>query len=486
MRKKISVLKAFFKIGLIGFGGGSALIPVIEKEIVEENKWLTDEEYTKNTIIANITPGALPVKLGALWSVDFSIISAYSVAIPGVLFLILMLTGLSLIGENAIKYIEFASIGISTFIIMLLYMYIKKVMNASSNEGLSFQYITITVIAFLLTTGKEIRQIIAIMFKLDYKALGTPIFDISALNLMIITMFVILFIGNSKSILKLLASLIISVAFALSVGKMNVLPITNYLYILMSFMVICSIAFDIINKPTNIKIKFNYKIFKNILKFAIIAIIISALSILATKNTTSQTGVTVIDYISNVIVSTATSFGGGEAYVTVADGFFVQNGFVEAQVFYNQIVAIANALPGPILVKIASAIGYTFGFSIGGVGLGWLLACAGTAISVGVSSILALIVLVFFDMLKDSPRLKKMVVYVLPVVCGMLISTILSILYETLKILSHNIHLNTFIAILIVAIIFFAMLIMHKKYHINDIVILIIGGGITLGIFSIM
>ena len=62
-----------------------------------------------------------------------------------------------------------------------------------------------------------------------------------------------------------------------------------------------------------------------------------------------------------IALSSITSFGGGEAYIAVADGYFVQPGYVDAGTFYTQLVPIANALPGPILVKVAAGIGYLTG-----------------------------------------------------------------------------------------------------------------------------
>ena len=54
------------KVGMIGFGGGSALIPVMERELVSGRKALSEQLFIQDTVIANITPGALPVKIGAL------------------------------------------------------------------------------------------------------------------------------------------------------------------------------------------------------------------------------------------------------------------------------------------------------------------------------------------------------------------------------------------------------------------------------------
>ena len=45
MRKFISMTMTMLKIGFIGFGGGSALIPVIEDEVVEKDKIVSEEEF---------------------------------------------------------------------------------------------------------------------------------------------------------------------------------------------------------------------------------------------------------------------------------------------------------------------------------------------------------------------------------------------------------------------------------------------------------
>ena len=58
-----ALISSLFKIGFLGFGGGCALIPVMEKEIVEDAKLVTQKEYDKDTLVACITPGALPIEI---------------------------------------------------------------------------------------------------------------------------------------------------------------------------------------------------------------------------------------------------------------------------------------------------------------------------------------------------------------------------------------------------------------------------------------
>ena len=61
IRKILRVFFAFFKIGLFTFGGGYAMIAVIERELVEKKQWLTHEEFLDIIGIAETSPGPLAV-----------------------------------------------------------------------------------------------------------------------------------------------------------------------------------------------------------------------------------------------------------------------------------------------------------------------------------------------------------------------------------------------------------------------------------------
>ena len=52
---------AFFKIGAFTFGGGYAMIPLIQKEAVDKNGWVTDEDSLEIIAIAESTPGPIAI-----------------------------------------------------------------------------------------------------------------------------------------------------------------------------------------------------------------------------------------------------------------------------------------------------------------------------------------------------------------------------------------------------------------------------------------
>lgn len=61
MKQYLEILWTFSKIGAFTLGGGYAMIPLIQKEVVEKKKWITDDEFTDLIALAQSAPGLLAV-----------------------------------------------------------------------------------------------------------------------------------------------------------------------------------------------------------------------------------------------------------------------------------------------------------------------------------------------------------------------------------------------------------------------------------------
>lgn len=61
IKKILSLFATFFKIGAFTFGGGYAMIPLIQKEAAENKKWITDDEMLEIVAIAESTPGPIAI-----------------------------------------------------------------------------------------------------------------------------------------------------------------------------------------------------------------------------------------------------------------------------------------------------------------------------------------------------------------------------------------------------------------------------------------
>ncbi|MCR4764962.1 MAG: chromate transporter [Bacteroidaceae bacterium] len=85
----------FFKIGLFGFGGGYAMISLIQGEVVSKYEWLTPQQFTDIVAVSQMTPGPIGINsatyvgystTGSVWG---SIVATFAVVLPS---FILMLT----------------------------------------------------------------------------------------------------------------------------------------------------------------------------------------------------------------------------------------------------------------------------------------------------------------------------------------------------------------------------------------------------------
>lgn len=58
-----TIFKTFFKIGLFTFGGGYAMIPLIEEAVVREKQWINSEEFMELLSVSQGLPGAMAINL---------------------------------------------------------------------------------------------------------------------------------------------------------------------------------------------------------------------------------------------------------------------------------------------------------------------------------------------------------------------------------------------------------------------------------------
>lgn len=63
MKKLLQLYVIFFKLGIMNFGGGYALLPLLQRELVDKYKWATDEEIMDYYAIGQCTPGAIAVNV---------------------------------------------------------------------------------------------------------------------------------------------------------------------------------------------------------------------------------------------------------------------------------------------------------------------------------------------------------------------------------------------------------------------------------------
>ena len=66
MKQLIKIFLIFFKIGATTFGGGYAMLPIIERELVENSKLISSDEFVDFISIAQSVPGPIAVNISLL------------------------------------------------------------------------------------------------------------------------------------------------------------------------------------------------------------------------------------------------------------------------------------------------------------------------------------------------------------------------------------------------------------------------------------
>lgn len=65
-RQEITLFLSFFKIGCFTFGGGYAMIPIIQKEVIDKRRWVEREEFIDLLALAQSAPGPMAVNVSIM------------------------------------------------------------------------------------------------------------------------------------------------------------------------------------------------------------------------------------------------------------------------------------------------------------------------------------------------------------------------------------------------------------------------------------
>ncbi|WP_025025846.1 chromate transporter [Caldalkalibacillus mannanilyticus] len=91
---------AFFRSGILGYGGGPSSIPLIHKEVVEIYHWMSDEEFNDLIALSNTLPGPIVTKLAGyigyrIAGVVGLLIALFASVVPTVILMIVLISMLT-------------------------------------------------------------------------------------------------------------------------------------------------------------------------------------------------------------------------------------------------------------------------------------------------------------------------------------------------------------------------------------------------------
>jgi chromate transporter len=163
MKKYLEMFMAFFKIGAFTIGGGYAMLPLIEKEVVERKKWIEREEYLDMIALAQSAPGPIAVNTSVF--VGYKVGGALGVlatTLGSVLpsFLIILIIASFFVGIKDNVFVEKAFKGIRPAVVALI---AAPVINMSKSAKINRKTIIIPIAVAILVAFADITPIIIII-----------------------------------------------------------------------------------------------------------------------------------------------------------------------------------------------------------------------------------------------------------------------------------------------------------------------------------
>ncbi len=161
----LQLFLVYIKIGLLGFGGGYAMLSLIQEEVVTKHRWLTTQEFTDIVAVSQMTPGPIGINSATYigytvtQSVWGSVVASLAVMLPS--FVLVMLISLSFARFKKSPHVEALFMGIRPASVGLIVAAALLLMNAENFiDRTSYLFFFVTLGAIL---SRKIHPILLII-----------------------------------------------------------------------------------------------------------------------------------------------------------------------------------------------------------------------------------------------------------------------------------------------------------------------------------
>lgn len=150
MKELADLFWTFCRIGGLTFGGGYAMLPMIQKEIVEKKKWATEDEVVNYYAVGQCTPGVIAVNTATFIGYKTKGIVGGIAATLGVIFpslIIIMVIASFLQNFAQFEIVKHAFAGIRVAVVALILTSVIKLWKSSVKDYIG---VALALVAFFL------------------------------------------------------------------------------------------------------------------------------------------------------------------------------------------------------------------------------------------------------------------------------------------------------------------------------------------------
>ena len=160
----LKLFAAFARVGLLTFGGGYAMIPMLEREIVDRHGWATREELMDYYAVGQCTPGVIAVNTGTFIGYKVAGKLGGVVATLGVIFpSFVIITVIAGIIQNFADFpaVNSAFAGIRVCVCVLIFNSVLKLWKGAIKDKAA---LALCLLVFVLSVFFKISPIVFVLF----------------------------------------------------------------------------------------------------------------------------------------------------------------------------------------------------------------------------------------------------------------------------------------------------------------------------------
>lgn len=156
MREYLQLFWAFVKVGALTFGGGYAMLPILQRDIVESKKWVTDEEVMDYYAMAQCLPGIIMVNTSVFIGrhrkgTPGGIVAGFASTVPSLVIITVIAIFLQAFAEYPVVQNAFA--GIRACVVILIINAVLKLWKSAMVDWKSIVIIFLPVFALSAFTS---------------------------------------------------------------------------------------------------------------------------------------------------------------------------------------------------------------------------------------------------------------------------------------------------------------------------------------------
>ncbi|HYE83761.1 MAG TPA: chromate transporter [Clostridia bacterium] len=153
IKELVEIFKAFFKIGCFTFGGGYAMIPIIEREVIINKEWMKEEDIIDIFAVSESLPGAIAINSSTFIGYKIAgrkgaFAAMLGVILPSFIIITLIAAFFARFQENAI--IKAAFLGIRSAVVGLILLAALKIGKTAIRDKIALLIMVFTIFLIIV------------------------------------------------------------------------------------------------------------------------------------------------------------------------------------------------------------------------------------------------------------------------------------------------------------------------------------------------